>query len=186
MFNSILTLIGILRRPLGKRTHGIYSLVIYTVFFSAIGIGLIFGVSEIGQNLFKIPNSDSKEKEMVSNESTLEERSVGWSYRQLLQKPELFQNEIIQISGKVIDYTTIDNRIPIQTGCSNVLEYYECDIIFLQTPTSYIVGDEISGFVSVNGFHEFIVKVPETGALVGEKVPIVEPIEISCDRCSGK
>ena len=44
-----------MRRRLGKRTHNIYSLIMYTVIFAFVGLVLLYGATDFLQNFFEKP-----------------------------------------------------------------------------------------------------------------------------------
>jgi len=113
---------------------------------------------------------EKKISEMLDEE--LFEISEDRKYGSLLLNNTEYKGKIIHISGSVIQYPFVNGFVAIKTGCSNILEHRDCDIMFIKTKTEYSVNDKISGFVYVDGMHDLISKKPKTGALVGEKFPV--------------
>jgi len=151
--------------------------------------GLAIGIVAVGFIVFAMMMTvmekevDEKKKFQTMSNEDLDEISVKWRYVDLIKNSTGYQDQVIFISGTVIDYPFLNDFVGVQTGCSKVLKYRECDIIFVQTDTNYLVDDKISGYVFVNGLHELISKKPVTGALVGEEVPRVQAIRLTCDLC---
>ena len=150
------------------------------------GIGISVGAFlAFAMILMMTTETDADQTRKLHNMSSdeLGKMVQKWKYSDLINNYTGYQDQIIYISGRVIDYPFLENYVGVQTGCSKVLQFRECDVIFIQTDTMYSLDDKISGYVSGNGLHELISKKPRTGALVGEQVPQVKAIRLDCDLC---
>jgi hypothetical protein len=147
-----------------------------------IGIVLIFIISGITVIVMSPAEIDRMVVEQLYGEMTEQELkaiAIDWDYRDVKRNIENYYGEVVFVEGEVThtqpDFQTI-------TLCAKASEG-KCTPIFVDTLQSFLVDDEISGYVQIYGLSKAGDRLFMGTTVLGEYIPDVSDINLTCSNC---
>ena len=147
-----------------------------------IGIVLIFIISGIAVIAMSPAEIDRMVVEQLYGEMTEQELkaiAIDWDYRDVKRNIDNYYGEVVFVEGEVThtqpDFKTITLCVKASEG--------ECTPIFVDTLQSFLVDDEISGYVQIYGLAKAGDRLFMGTTVLGEYIPDVSDINLTCNNC---